>query len=124
LELAQILFLFFVHPFLLRISSSSFLLTRVVHFSLTDASLIRDIAHVLDDAHCELPSRRTLTLVPIPFCIHSRSTTPLNCTAAFRNLKSIAECLADEIMNAAADNQNSYAIKKKDEIERVALANR
>ena len=43
---------------------------------------------------------------------------------AFRNLKSIAECLADEIINAANDNQNSYAIKKKDEIERVAKANR
>jgi len=44
--------------------------------------------------------------------------------ASFRNLKSVAECLADEIMNAAADNANSYAIKKKDEIERVAKANR
>jgi small subunit ribosomal protein S5e len=44
--------------------------------------------------------------------------------AAFRNIKSIAECLADEIINAANDNQNSYAIKKKDEIERVAKANR
>merc|ERR1712137_1025602 len=43
---------------------------------------------------------------------------------AFRNLKSIAECLADEIINAANDNQNSFAIKKKDEIERVAKANR
>jgi len=43
---------------------------------------------------------------------------------AFRNLKSIQECLADEIMNAANDNGNSYAIKKKDEIERVAKANR
>jgi len=43
---------------------------------------------------------------------------------AFRNLKSIAECLADEIMNAANDSQNSFAIKKKDEIERVAKANR
>jgi len=43
---------------------------------------------------------------------------------AFRNIKSIAECLADEIMNAAVDSQNSYAIKKKDEIERVAKANR
>ena len=32
---------------------------------------------------------------------------------AFRNLKSIAECLADEIINASHDNQNSYAIKKK-----------
>jgi len=43
---------------------------------------------------------------------------------SFRNIKSIAECLADEIINAANDNQNSYAIKKKDEIERVAKANR
>jgi len=44
--------------------------------------------------------------------------------ASFRNIKSIAECLADEINNAANDSQNSYAIKKKDEIERVAMANR
>lgn len=43
---------------------------------------------------------------------------------AFRNLKTVSECLADEIMNAANDNQNSFAIKKKDEIERVAKANR
>eukprot|EP00462_Mataza_sp_D1_P002255 CAMPEP_0175104168 /NCGR_PEP_ID=MMETSP0086_2-20121207/9546_1 /TAXON_ID=136419 /ORGANISM="Unknown Unknown, Strain D1" /LENGTH=195 /DNA_ID=CAMNT_0016379467 /DNA_START=21 /DNA_END=608 /DNA_ORIENTATION=+ len=43
---------------------------------------------------------------------------------AFRNLKSISECLADEIINASNDNQNSFAIKKKDEIERVAKANR
>ena len=44
--------------------------------------------------------------------------------SSFRNIKSIAECLADEINNAANDSQNSYAIKKKDEIERVATANR
>lgn len=44
--------------------------------------------------------------------------------ASFRNIKSIAECLADELINAANDNQNSFAIKKKDEIERVAKANR
>jgi small subunit ribosomal protein S5e len=43
---------------------------------------------------------------------------------AFRNIKSCAECLADELINAANDNQNSFAIKKKDEIERVAKANR
>ncbi|CAE8715690.1 unnamed protein product [Polarella glacialis] len=52
----------------------------------------------------------------------------LICTGArnssFRNIKSIAECLADEIMNAAKESSNSYAIKKKDEIERVAKANR
>eukprot|EP00922_Rhytidocystis_sp_ex-Travisia-forbesii_P022235 GHVS01032561.1.p1 GENE.GHVS01032561.1~~GHVS01032561.1.p1 ORF type:complete len:199 (+),score=19.80 GHVS01032561.1:206-802(+) len=43
---------------------------------------------------------------------------------AFRNLKTISECLADEIMNCAKESSNSYAIKKKDEIERVAKANR
>lgn len=43
---------------------------------------------------------------------------------AFRNIKTISECLADELINAANDNQNSFAIKKKDEIERVAKANR
>ena len=44
--------------------------------------------------------------------------------ASFRNIKSIAECLADELVNAAKGSSNSYAIKKKDEIERVAKANR
>jgi len=44
--------------------------------------------------------------------------------AAFRNVKTIAECLADELVNAAKGSSNSYAIKKKDEIERVAKANR
>ncbi|KAH0479497.1 MAG: hypothetical protein KVP17_000828 [Porospora cf. gigantea B] len=44
--------------------------------------------------------------------------------AAFRNTKTIAECLADEIVNCAKESSNSYAIKKKDEIERVAKANR
>ena len=44
--------------------------------------------------------------------------------AAFRNTKTIAECLADEIMNAAKGSSNSFAIKKKDELERVAKGNR
>ena len=44
--------------------------------------------------------------------------------ASFRNIKTIAECLADEVINAARGSSNSYAIKKKDEIERVAKANR
>ncbi|CEM02332.1 unnamed protein product [Vitrella brassicaformis CCMP3155] len=44
--------------------------------------------------------------------------------SAFRNIKTIAECLADEIINCAKESSNSYAIKKKDEIERVAKANR
>ncbi|KAJ8607831.1 hypothetical protein MRB53_040024 [Persea americana] len=40
--------------------------------------------------------------------------------AAFRNIKSVAECLAEELINAAKGSSNSYAIKKKDELERVA----
>mmetsp|Transcript_5712 Transcript_5712/g.10783 ORF Transcript_5712/g.10783 Transcript_5712/m.10783 type:complete len:214 (-) Transcript_5712:92-733(-) len=44
--------------------------------------------------------------------------------ATFRNLKSVSECLADEIINAARGSSNSYAIKKKDEIERVSKSNR
>eukprot|EP01061_Rhynchopus_euleeides_P034453 TRINITY_DN58266_c0_g1_i1.p2 TRINITY_DN58266_c0_g1~~TRINITY_DN58266_c0_g1_i1.p2 ORF type:complete len:198 (+),score=49.87 TRINITY_DN58266_c0_g1_i1:24-596(+) len=44
--------------------------------------------------------------------------------AAFRNIKTISECLADELVNAAKGSSNSYAIKKKDETERVAKANR
>ena len=44
--------------------------------------------------------------------------------ASFRSIKTIAECLADELINAAKGSSNSYAIKKKDEVERVAKANR
>ena len=44
--------------------------------------------------------------------------------AAFRNLKTMPECLADELVNAAKGSSNSFAIKKKDETERVAKANR
>ncbi len=79
--------------------------------------------------------------------------------AAFRNIKSVSECLADELINAAKvhclthtytftmhtrnvsahvspslplslsliytqGSSNSYAIKKKDELERVAKSNR
>ncbi|KAI9182193.1 hypothetical protein LWI28_022984 [Acer negundo] len=44
--------------------------------------------------------------------------------SAFRNINIIVECLADELINAAKGSSNSYAIKKKDEIERVAKTNR
>merc|ERR1711881_808430 len=50
--------------------------------------------------------------------------TPGARDSAFRNIKTIAECLAEEFQNAAKGSSNSYAIKKKDEIERVAKANR
>lgn len=45
-------------------------------------------------------------------------------TASFRNIRSIAECLADEILNASKGNTNSFAVKKKEEIERSAKSNR
>ncbi|ODQ65422.1 ribosomal protein S7 [Nadsonia fulvescens var. elongata DSM 6958] len=44
--------------------------------------------------------------------------------ASFRNIKTIAECLAEELINAGKGSPNSYAIKKKDELERVAKSNR
>lgn len=44
--------------------------------------------------------------------------------SAFRNVKTFSECLSDELINAARGSSNSYAVKKKDEIERVAKANR
>merc|ERR1711916_285452 len=44
--------------------------------------------------------------------------------AAFRNIKTIAECLALELINASKESPNSYAIKNKDQIERVAKSNR
>merc|ERR1712200_314401 len=44
--------------------------------------------------------------------------------ASFRNIKNIAECLADELINAAKGSSNSHAIKRKDELERVAESNR
>lgn len=36
--------------------------------------------------------------------------------AAFRNIKTISECLAEELINAAKGSSNSYGIKKKDEV--------
>ena len=45
-----------------------------------------------------------------------------NC--AFRSLKPIEECLADEIIAAANNDPKSYAISRKEEIERIALSSR
>ncbi|RMF29327.1 MAG: 30S ribosomal protein S7 [Candidatus Nitrosothermus koennekii] len=44
--------------------------------------------------------------------------------AAFANPKTIEETLADEIILAANNDINSFAIKKKNEQERVAMASR
>jgi len=44
--------------------------------------------------------------------------------AAFKSMKSIAECLADEIMNCAKNSPNSTAIRKRDDTEKEAKNNR
>lgn len=44
--------------------------------------------------------------------------------AAFRSVRSIAECLADEIIATSQGSQSSFAIRKKDDVERGAKANR
>lgn len=44
---------------------------------------------------------------------------------AFKNKKmNMPEIIAFELINAAANNQNSYAVKKKEEVERIAKSNR
>ncbi|MCW4033656.1 MAG: 30S ribosomal protein S7 [Candidatus Bathyarchaeota archaeon] len=44
--------------------------------------------------------------------------------ATFSNPKTIDECLADELIAAANKDSKSYSIKKKDEMERIALSSR
>ena len=43
---------------------------------------------------------------------------------AFNNPKPIEECLAEEIILAARGDPRSYAVKQKEEIERIALSSR
>lgn len=43
---------------------------------------------------------------------------------SFRSVKPIEECLADEIIAAASYDSRSYAIQRKEEIERIALSSR
>ncbi|MGQ9640472.1 MAG: 30S ribosomal protein S7 [Candidatus Bathyarchaeia archaeon] len=43
---------------------------------------------------------------------------------AFSNPKTIDEALADEIIYAASSDDKSFAVKRRDEMERVALASR
>jgi len=73
--------------------------------------------HFLFPSCCSLPAEATYT----HYCLSLSTQTR---ESAFRNVKSIAECLADELINAAKGSSNSYAIKKKDELERVAKSNR
>ena len=44
--------------------------------------------------------------------------------AAFKSKRSIAQCLADEIIFASNNDSRSYAVAKKEEVERVAKSAR
>ena len=44
--------------------------------------------------------------------------------STFNNKKGLAESLAEEIVSAAANDNKSYSIKRKDEIERIAKSSR
>jgi len=44
--------------------------------------------------------------------------------ASYNNPKTVDECLAEEITYAAQRDNRSYAVRKRDEMERVALASR
>jgi len=44
--------------------------------------------------------------------------------ASFRSIRTIAECLAEEIINCARELNSSYVIKKKIGIEKQAITNR
>ncbi|AFZ71208.1 ribosomal protein S7/S5 [Caldisphaera lagunensis DSM 15908] len=43
---------------------------------------------------------------------------------SFGNIKPIEQCLADEILLASRNDPQSYSIKQKEEIERIALSSR
>ncbi len=45
-------------------------------------------------------------------------------SCAFNNPKPIEECLAEEIIRASRSDPQSYAIRQKEEIERIALSSR
>ena len=44
--------------------------------------------------------------------------------SALNNPRTLEECLAEELVNAANNDAKSYSVKKRNEIERVALASR
>ncbi|EIJ87760.1 small subunit ribosomal protein S5e [Nematocida parisii] len=44
--------------------------------------------------------------------------------AAFKNTKTLPETIADELIAASRGNPNAYAVKKRDEVERVAKSSR
>lgn len=65
----------------------------------------------------DISSMRRLNVALQNICEGARRTS-------FKSKKSISACLADEIMNAANNDSRSFAVSKKEEIERVAKSAR
>jgi small subunit ribosomal protein S7 len=56
--------------------------------------------------------------------ISLRNLTKGAIQTSFKNTKPIQECLADELILASKNDMNSYAVSKKEEVERVASSAR
>lgn len=65
----------------------------------------------------DISSMRRLNQALQNICEGARRTS-------FKSKKSISVCLADEIMNAANNDSRSFAVSRKEEIERVAKSAR
>merc|ERR1711939_819235 len=83
---------------------------------------VRIVAHAFEIVH--LLTDQNPIQVLVDAIVNTGPREDSTRESSFRNVKSISECLADELINAAKGSSNSYAIKKKDELERVAKSNR
>uniref|UniRef100_A0A2K6KVZ4 Small ribosomal subunit protein uS7 domain-containing protein n=1 Tax=Rhinopithecus bieti TaxID=61621 RepID=A0A2K6KVZ4_RHIBE len=88
------------------------------------------IKHAFNFMHLltgENPLHALVNAVDVSPLHRVNQATWLLCTgtrkAAFQKIKTIAECLAEELISATKGSSNSYAIKKKDELEHVAKSN-
>ncbi|XP_002982261.2 40S ribosomal protein S5 [Selaginella moellendorffii] len=120
-----------------RNSGKKVMAVRIVKYAMEIIHLLTDenpIKVVLDAIqHCA-PREESVSLVTRGVARRSSvDTSPLRRVnqalafiatgtreSAFKTAKPIAECLADELINAAKGSSNSYAVRRKDEIERVA----
>merc|ERR1711890_111849 len=97
---------------------------EIVHL-LTDQNPIQVLVDAIVNTGPREDSTRIGSQGPLRRVNQAVSLIPIGVReSSFRNVKSISECLADELINAAKGSSNSYAIKKKDELERVAKSNR
>eukprot|EP00924_Labyrinthula_sp_SR-Ha-C_P008718 maker-scaffold_2-snap-gene-0.4-mRNA-1 protein AED:0.04 eAED:0.04 QI:39/0/0.5/1/0/0/2/24/193 len=110
-----------------RNAGKKLLAVRIVKHAFDIINLLTDAnpLEILVTAICNAGPREDSTRVGSSGVVRRQAVdvSPFR-RASFRSVKTIAECLADEIINASKGSSNSYAIKKKDEIERVAKANR